>query len=291
MKVKKMIVIIVIILFLSTSCNYNQLQKEKTNSEKVVEENKQDNTKKNDQEFSTKVIKVEKFDELITYKVTYDNNGDEYMRERINVEKIKNNDVKKEAKKNNQKNETKEGTSAEKTTSKSNTISNTDDTDSDNPTDNLDNTEDIIKNRENIDFNVVEESDDELLQGDSSILQEGELGIRELTYKITYKNGEEVSRELIGEEVIKQPVDKIVSIGTKEEPIPDKWVIVNGMGNSGKYFATMQEAKNWAESVIWEGTPETNSRYGFSYTVSSVFWRNEANGETKAEGYSVGFRP
>ena len=44
------------------------------------------------------------------------------------------------------------------------------------------------------------------------VLQQGQKGIREVTYKVKYRNDEEISREEISSEIIKKPVDKIVQV-------------------------------------------------------------------------------
>ena len=48
------------------------------------------------------------------------------------------------------------------------------------------------------------------------VVQEGENGIKEVTYKVKYQNGEEIEKTEIKSEVIKEPVDKIVEIRTKQ---------------------------------------------------------------------------
>lgn len=60
--------------------------------------------------------------------------------------------------------------------------------------------------------------------GDSTttekIIQSGENGIREVTYKVKYQNDVEVERLEISSKVIKEPTNKIVQIQKKETPAP-----------------------------------------------------------------------
>lgn len=49
----------------------------------------------------------------------------------------------------------------------------------------------------------------------NAIIQYGKKGEKKVTYKVTYKNDEEILREELSSEVIKEPVDKIVQIQTK----------------------------------------------------------------------------
>ena len=46
----------------------------------------------------------------------------------------------------------------------------------------------------------------------NKVLQKGENGIKKVTYKVKYQNGEEIERTKISEEVIKEPKDKIVQV-------------------------------------------------------------------------------
>lgn len=48
----------------------------------------------------------------------------------------------------------------------------------------------------------------------NKVLQEGENGIKEITYKVKYQNNTEIERTKISEEVIKEPVDKIVQVSS-----------------------------------------------------------------------------
>ena len=47
------------------------------------------------------------------------------------------------------------------------------------------------------------------------VLQEGENGIKEVKYKVRYENEMEVDRTVIEENIIKEPVDKIIQVSTK----------------------------------------------------------------------------
>ncbi len=77
-------------------------------------------------------------------------------------------------------------------------------------------TEKIIKEREEIPFETITK---DISTGDgstvNSVLQSGRNGIKEVTYKVTYKNEVEVSREKLEEIIIKEPRNKIVQVQTK----------------------------------------------------------------------------
>ncbi len=48
-----------------------------------------------------------------------------------------------------------------------------------------------------------------------TVLQEGANGLKEIKYKVKYQDNEEIERTVISEQVIKEPVEKIIQISTK----------------------------------------------------------------------------
>lgn len=64
------------------------------------------------------------------------------------------------------------------------------------------------------------------------IVQYGKNGQKKVTYKVTYKNEVEISREEIASEVIKEPVNKIVQVQTKQ--VTSRSTSTRTSGTSGK---------------------------------------------------------
>ncbi len=77
-------------------------------------------------------------------------------------------------------------------------------------------TEEVVEEEE-IEYETTYEDSSSLKKGDTSVKQEGVNGKKEVTYEVTYVNGEEVSREAVSENVIVEPVDEIILNGTKTE--------------------------------------------------------------------------
>ena len=50
----------------------------------------------------------------------------------------------------------------------------------------------------------------------NKVLQEGKDGIKEVTYKVKYQNDEEIEKVEISSKIVKEPVDKIIEIRTKQ---------------------------------------------------------------------------
>lgn len=60
----------------------------------------------------------------------------------------------------------------------------------------------------------------DLYEGQSRTVQQGEEGLRIDTYRVTLVDGERTERELVGGEVVREPVARIVEYGTAERPKP-----------------------------------------------------------------------
>ena len=79
-------------------------------------------------------------------------------------------------------------------------------------------TEETIVEEEVLHFKEVTKKDNKLAKGKTKVQQEGQDGLERHTIRVVYKNGVEVSREVISSEVVQEPVDKIVLQGTYEAP-------------------------------------------------------------------------
>lgn len=76
-------------------------------------------------------------------------------------------------------------------------------------------TEEIITVQEQIPFETITK---DVSSGDdktNKILQEGKNGIREVTYKVKYKNDVEIERIELSSKVIEEPVNQIIQVQTK----------------------------------------------------------------------------
>src|SRR5574344_652259 len=79
-----------------------------------------------------------------------------------------------------------------------------------------------ITEQEDIPYEEISQKDSMLDAGQTKLIQVGELGRKVKKYKVTKKDGVEISRELISEEVIKQPVARITAVGMHAN-IPSDW--------------------------------------------------------------------
>lgn len=74
--------------------------------------------------------------------------------------------------------------------------------------------EEILAEKEEIPFAVVEQPNKTMNDGETKVVNPGENGIREKYFKITYEDGKPVSRTFVNEKVSKLPIDKIIQFGT-----------------------------------------------------------------------------
>ena len=66
-----------------------------------------------------------------------------------------------------------------------------------------------------IGYKEIKQNDTNMLLGNTKVLQAGEQGIRQKKYTIRRENGQIVDKVLIEDKIIKEPKDKIVTVGTK----------------------------------------------------------------------------
>lgn len=90
-------------------------------------------------------------------------------------------------------------------------------------------------------FETVENEDDDLSWRKRVVTQKGENGVRAYHYRVSYHDGKEVARKLLGSEVTKEPVKEIVTQGT---------YVKTGKSHSGAaswyaHTGTMAAANPW----------------------------------------------
>ncbi|MHB1420689.1 MAG: 3D domain-containing protein, partial [Bacillota bacterium] len=63
-------------------------------------------------------------------------------------------------------------------------------------------------------FKLVRQNDDRLEKGIRRVVQSGKEGKEEISIKVTYENGREVSQGVVSRKVIKQALDRVIAFGT-----------------------------------------------------------------------------
>lgn len=75
---------------------------------------------------------------------------------------------------------------------------------------------------EEIPFSEETVRDYNMASGETEVRQLGEVGTKKTVYQVFYVDGEEKSRELVSEEVVREPVARVVAVGAKKS-IPPEW--------------------------------------------------------------------
>lgn len=101
---------------------------------------------------------------------------------------------------------------------------------------------------EDIDFKIIYNNDSKLSWREEKIITKGEKGIREVKYKITYKDGKEISRVALEKNIVKEPTTQVVTKGTYIK-----------LGKAQKGHASYY-AKSWGELNASRSIP----RYEFA---------------------------
>jgi uncharacterized protein YabE (DUF348 family) len=68
--------------------------------------------------------------------------------------------------------------------------------------------------REVMDPGTIEQEDDSMSEGTTEVVREGRDGLRDVTYRIVFRNGKVDDRLVIREDVLRKPVPSIVKVGT-----------------------------------------------------------------------------
>jgi len=76
-------------------------------------------------------------------------------------------------------------------------------------------TKEIFTYEEEIPYETEEREDNTLLRGQTRVIQEGREGTKEIKARIIRENGIEVTRELIEEKVVEEPVKEIIAVAPR----------------------------------------------------------------------------
>lgn len=73
---------------------------------------------------------------------------------------------------------------------------------------------------EEIGYDVVEEKSDEIAMGVKKLVTSGANGLANIKYRVITKNGVEETREEISREILREPVNKVIAVGTRQGAVP-----------------------------------------------------------------------
>ena len=96
--------------------------------------------------------------------------------------------------------------------------------------------------REVVDAPVVEREDPTMFEGEEQVVRSGKNGVRNVTYRLRFVNGELVARTVVDASVRVKAVATIVRVGTKEQPTSD----FSGGSTVWDSLARCESGGNWA---------------------------------------------
>ena len=115
-----------------------------------------------------------------------------------------------------------------------------------------------------LDYETVETEDPNAVEGDDTVTQEGVEGEQVTTYRVTVTDGVETGREQLATTVTREPVDELVTVGTKARPAGSIPPTADGL--------------NWAAVAKCEsgGNPRAVNPAGYYglYQFSLPTWRS-----------------
>jgi hypothetical protein len=76
-------------------------------------------------------------------------------------------------------------------------------------------THEVVRNRQDIPYRTKTERTPGMEKGTTKVSQAGRTGVRVKTYRVTRRDGNEVSRELVKTAVVRHPRAKVVLVGTR----------------------------------------------------------------------------
>jgi len=72
----------------------------------------------------------------------------------------------------------------------------------------------LFKEKKSIGFATIQNLNNDMEKGISKTLQEGQTGEQEISTRVVYEDGKEIARQVVSQVINKQPVQKILAIGT-----------------------------------------------------------------------------
>lgn len=135
--------------------------------------------------------------------------------------------------------------------------------------------EKVIKSKKNMDYETVVREDDSLEKGDKKVIREGQSGEKEVAIKIVYEDGKEKVRKVVSESIKKQPVSKVVAMGTKV-------TTVNTLSRGGSVTGTPSgrslRMRATAYTSSYEDTGKNPGSPDFGVTATGTTARRNAGG-------------
>lgn len=131
--------------------------------------------------------------------------------------------------------------------------------------------EKLVTSTEKIPYRTITQQDNNMQKGSTKVLKDGEDGEKEVTTKITFEDGKEVSKERVGETIKKAAVNKIVAVGNLGWFTPSR-------GGSKVYYTQKIRMKATSYTSNFQCTGKNPGDPGFGITATGTKARRNPNG-------------
>ena len=102
---------------------------------------------------------------------------------------------------------------------------------------------------ETVPFSTVTHDDSTMLEGHSSVVRSGRAGLRDVTYRIVFRNGHLVARKVLSQDVLRAPVARVERVGTKAAPAPTTTSNFASGSTVWDALAKCESGGNWATNT------------------------------------------
>jgi len=132
-------------------------------------------------------------------------------------------------------------------------------------------TAELVKESQNIEYSTEIRKDNNLASNVTKTIQEGQTGEREITTRVVYEDGKEVSREVVSNVVTKQPVKKVLLQGTLG-------ILTFNRGGDQIAYEKVIRVKATAYCPCKSCTGKDTSSPGYNRTASGTQAKRNPNG-------------
>lgn len=130
--------------------------------------------------------------------------------------------------------------------------------------------EDMITVTEEIPFKTISTPNSSLTRGTTRVKTEGKVGTKEFYYKVVYQNGEEISRELTGEKIVREPVNQVNEYGVSYINSPASRGDVTRSSNGAFSYSTVLTCTATAYDLSYASCGKNPGDRGYGITASGM---------------------
>ena len=125
---------------------------------------------------------------------------------------------------------------------------------------------------EAIPFETITRQTDDLYTDQSEVQQQGREGERTITYRVELLGGEEQGETVESDEVTREPVDKIVLVGTKERPAPEPAPAPAPSTSTSTSSGSSAPAPSVSSGSVWDSLAQCESGGNWSINTGNGYY-------------------